>query len=53
MNTRKYPRSMNEAFHQTAEYASAIERARRSGSIVTVSSVVAFIAMIIIVAIWG
>lgn len=28
MNTRKYPRTLNEAFPRTADYASAIERTR-------------------------
>ena len=26
MNTRKYPRTMNEAFNRTVEYASSLER---------------------------
>lgn len=29
MNPRKYPRTMNEAFPRTVEYASAIERPAR------------------------
>lgn len=30
MNTRKYPRTMNEAFTKTAEYGAAIERPART-----------------------
>ena len=29
MNTRKYPRTINEAFPRTVEYASALERPAR------------------------
>ena len=29
MNTRKYPRTMNEAFPKTAEYAASLERSTR------------------------
>lgn len=29
MNTRKYPRTLNEAFPRTAEYACAIDRPTR------------------------
>ena len=29
MNTRKYPRTMNEAFPRTAEYACAVDRPAR------------------------
>lgn len=29
MNTRKYPRTMNEAFPKTVEYASSIDRPTR------------------------
>jgi hypothetical protein len=29
MNTRKYPRTMNEAFPRTVEYASSIDRPAR------------------------
>jgi hypothetical protein len=28
MNTRQYPRTMNEAFPRTADYACALERSR-------------------------
>lgn len=28
MNTRQYPRTLNQAFPKTADYASAIERRR-------------------------
>lgn len=31
MNTRKYPRTLNEAFPHGAEYGCAIERPTRSG----------------------
>lgn len=31
MNTRRYPRTTNEAFHRTVEYASALERPTRYG----------------------
>lgn len=30
MNTRKYPRTMNEAFPRGTEYAASIERTRRA-----------------------
>jgi hypothetical protein len=53
MNTRKYPRTMNEAFHNTAEYACAVERKENADSIVTAASIVAIFAMLIIIAIWG
>lgn len=29
MNTRKYPRTMNEAFPRTPEYAASLERSSR------------------------
>jgi hypothetical protein len=53
MNTRKYPRTMNEAFHNTADYACSIERQAEADSIVTAASIVAIFAMLIIIAIWG
>jgi hypothetical protein len=28
MNTRQYPRTLNEAFPRSAEYASSVERSR-------------------------
>lgn len=31
MNTRQYPRTLNQAFPKTADYASAIERSRPAG----------------------
>lgn len=31
MNTRKYPRTLNEAFPRTAEYACAVDRPARYG----------------------
>ena len=31
MNTRRYPRTMNEAFQRTAEYGCAIERPLTTG----------------------
>lgn len=30
MNTRKYPRTLNEAFPRGTEYAASIERTRRT-----------------------
>ena len=46
MNTRKYPRTMQEAFHD-ADYASAIERPRSTGH--TVSGWVMLLGAVVVV----
>ncbi len=52
MNTRKYPRTLNEAFQHTADYACSVERAQHKDRI-NVAAVVAILAILATIAIWG
>jgi hypothetical protein len=53
MSTRKYPRTMNEAFPHTADYASAVERPHRHDSIVMVACAIAAVSLVCILFVWG
>ena len=49
MNTRKFPRTMNEAFPNTADYACSVEAPyHRSDKIVIVASVVCLFGLVAI-----
>lgn len=49
MNTRKFPRTMNEAFPHTADYACSVEAPyHRSDKIVIVASVVCLFCFVAI-----
>ena len=43
MNTRRYSRTLNEAFHNTAEYGAAIERPSRGHRVANWTMVAAVI----------
>lgn len=51
MNTRRYPRSLNEAFPHGAEYGAAIERPRTGHRVANWTMVAAF-AYLVALFIW-
>lgn len=53
MNTRKHPRSLNDAFPHTADYASSVTRYDRRDSFTYVASGIAAVSLILILLIWG
>lgn len=54
MNTRRYPRTLQEAFPHSVEYACAVERPYDSQDrIVLKACAVAIVAVIVILAVWG
>lgn len=52
MNTRRYPRTMNEAFHNTVEYGSAIERPRRGSHTAANLAVICGAIYLIVLFLW-
>jgi hypothetical protein len=52
MNTRKHPRTINEAFQHTADYASSVTRYKRDSFDYTVCGIAA-VSLLLILFIWG
>jgi hypothetical protein len=53
MNTRKHPRTLNEAFTKTADYASSVTRYDRRDSFNYVVCGIAAVSLLLILFIWG
>lgn len=53
MNTRQYPRTLNEAFPKTADYASSVTRFDRRDSFTYTASGIAAVALLLILFVWG
>jgi hypothetical protein len=53
MNTRKHPRTINEAFTKTADYASSVTRYDRRDSFDHTVSGIAAVALLLVLLIWG
>jgi hypothetical protein len=53
MNTRTYPRTLNEAFPKTADYASAVTRFDRQDKVSMTACAVGVVAFICILMLWG
>jgi hypothetical protein len=53
MNTRKHPRTINEAFQRTADYASSVTRYDRRDSFDYTVSGIAAVALLLVLFIWG
>jgi hypothetical protein len=53
MNTRQYPRTLNEAFPKTADYASSVTRFARTDSWTYAWCGAGAVALLLILFVWG
>ena len=53
MNTRTYPRTLNEEFPRTADYASSVTRYDRQDKVSMTACAVAVVSLVCILLVWG
>lgn len=53
MNTRTFPRTLNQAFPKTADYASSVTRYDRQDKVSMTACAVACVLLVCILLVWG